>query len=170
MLRGFTLLELLITVLILSGLLFWGIPKFQHFQQQNKIVQLASELQGFLIQAKSEAVYRNQDLWAHVRLDTNPSSSGDWSIRLTNTDVDGGGTSILTLSGNKYRGIHFFSDYVSDQIKFDGVRGKITNGNFSLSLSGSPEWKLSLRSSFGASRIKVCGIGGDHYGYPKCIE
>ncbi len=170
MLRGFTLLELLITILVMSVLLLWATPKFLVFQQKSRLIELTSELQGFLIQAKSEAVFRNQDLWAHIRLDTNPSSTGDWSIRLTDTDVDGSGRSIQILSGKRYQGVSLFSDYISNQIKFDGIRGKITNGNLSLSLSSLPEQRLSLRSSYGASRIVVCGIGGAYYGYPKCLD
>jgi len=168
MLRGFTLLEMLITVLVMVSLLFWAAPNMHQFQQKNKIVQLASDLQGFLFQAKSEAVLRNQDLWAHIRMDANPSSTGNWSIRLTDTDIDGGGESIQVLSGQKYHGVTLVSGYVSNQIKFDGIRGKITNGHLKLSLSSTPERSLSLISSFGGSRIIVCGDGGDFHGYPQC--
>ncbi len=168
MLRGFTLLEMLVTILAMSTLLLIAAPSFHLFQQKHKIVQLASELQGFLIQAKSEAVFMNQDLWAHIELDSNPSHTGGWTIRLTNSDVDGRGKVIQVFNGAKFTGVAVFSNYVSNQIKFDGVRGKITNGHLKLSLSDEPEKVLNVRSSFGASRIIVCGVGGPLYGYPQC--
>ena len=37
MLRGFTLLEMLITVLVMVSLLFWAAPNMHQFQQKNKI-------------------------------------------------------------------------------------------------------------------------------------
>jgi len=168
MLRGFTLLEMLIAVVVMSTLLFVAAPNLYLFQQKHKIVQLASELQGFLIQAKSEAIYRNKDLWAHIEMDNNPSLTGDWSIRLTNSELSGVGDTIQIMSGDKYRNIQFESGYVSDQIKFDGVRGKVNNGSLRFALANVPEQQLNLKSSFGASRIIVCGKGGAFYGYPQC--
>jgi len=116
MLRGFTLLEMLVTVLAMSTLLLLAAPNLHLFQQKHKIVQLASELQGFLIQAKSEAVFMNQDLWAHIALDSNPSRTGGWTIRLTNSDVDARGEVIQVLNGAKFNGVTVFSNYVSNQI------------------------------------------------------
>ncbi len=168
MLRGFTLLEMLVTILAMSTLLLLAVPSFHLFQKKHKIVRLASELQGFLIQAKSEAVFMNQDLWAHIELDNNPSHTGGWTIRLTNSDVDGRGKVIQLLNGAKFDGVAVLSNYVSNQIKFDGVRGKITNGHLKLFLPNEPEKVLTVRSSFGASRIIVCGLGGPLYGYPQC--
>ncbi len=168
MLRGFTLLEMLVTILAMSTLLLFAAPDLRLFQQKQKIVQLASELQGFLLQAKSEAVFLNQDLWAHIDLDSNPTHNGQWTIRLTNSDIDGRGKVIQVLNGAKFHGVAVFSNYVSNQIKFDGVRGKITNGHLQLSLLRAPEKILTVRSSFGASRVIVCGVGGPLYGYPQC--
>ncbi len=165
--RGFTLLELLITVSVLSILLAVAAPSFENVNQTNKMQRLADELHGFMIQAKSEAVFRNQDLWAHIDVASDPIDTGDWSITLTDSSVSGG-TPILFLSGAPYRNITFDPDYTSQQIKFDGVRGKIKNGSIYFNPVGMANSKLRLRGSFGASRIVVCGEGGERYGYPEC--
>ncbi|WP_165310526.1 GspH/FimT family pseudopilin [Vibrio ziniensis] len=167
--RGFTLLEMMLTMAVLTILLSASIPNFYQFQQRQKIKALAQELHGFLIQAKSEAVYRNTDLWAHIRFDSNPTFTGDWEIRLTNSDKDTQGETIQLLNGNRYRDVIFSSSYLSNQIKFDGVRGKITNGHLSLSSIMSTQKKLQFKSSFGASRILICGEGEALYGYPMCV-
>ncbi|MFA0231863.1 Tfp pilus assembly protein FimT/FimU, partial [Vibrio sp. 10N.261.45.A7] len=65
MTRGFTLLELLVTVSVLSILIATAAPSFSSVTETVKMQRLAGELNGFLIQAKSESVKRNQDLWVH---------------------------------------------------------------------------------------------------------
>lgn len=168
MLRGFTLLEMIITISIMTVLLAFVAPNLYRYQQKQKIINLASELQGFLIQAKSEAVFRNQDLWAHIGLSSDPARPELWEIRLTDSEQNNQGQTIQLMSGEKYRDVVISSGYSSNQIKFDGVRGKITNGHLGLSFVFSTGNELLLKSSFGASRIIVCSEAEALYGYPKC--
>lgn len=165
--RGFTLLELLITVSVLSILLAVATPSFKNINETNRMQRLASELHGFMIQAKSEAVFRNQDLWAHIDVASDPVDTGEWSITLTDSSVSGG-TPILFLSGSPYRDITFDPDYTSQQVKFDGVRGKVKNGSIDFSPAGMTNKTIRLKGSYGASRILVCGVTGALYGYPAC--
>ncbi len=165
--RGFTLLELVITVAVLSVVLVVAAPSFKNVIETNKMQRLAEELHGFMIQAKSEAVFRNQDLWAHIDVTTDPVDTGEWSIKLTDSNVSGGVT-ILSLSGSPYSNITFNPDYSSQQIKFDGVRGKVKNGSIDFNPVGQTSKKLRVKGSYGAARILVCGVGGAFYGYPEC--
>ncbi len=168
MLRGFTLLEMLVTISVMSALLFFAAPNLYTYQKKQTIVRLASELQGFFVQAKSEAIFRNKDLWAHIELDRNPTISGRWTIRLTESQNVNSGETIQIMSGKNYRNILFGSNYPLNRVKFDGVRGKVNNGRLRFALASAPEKTLDLRSSFGASRIIVCGEGDSFYGYPRC--
>jgi type IV fimbrial biogenesis protein FimT len=165
--RGFTLLELLITVSVLSILLVTVAPSFKNIIETNKMHRLANELHGFMIQAKSEAVFHNQDLWAHIDVASDPVDTGEWFITLTNSKVPGG-TPILFLSGSQFYGITFDPDYSSQQIKFNGVTGKVKNGSIYFKPVGAMNKTLRLKSSFGASRIVICGEKEAVYGYPKC--
>ena len=165
--RGFTLLELLITVSVLSIVLAAATPSFKNVIETNKMQRLADELHGFMIQAKSEAVFRNQDLWAHIDVASDPVDTGEWSITLTDAVVPGGNP-ILFLSGSPYTNITFDPDYTSQQIKFDGVRGKVKNGSIYFSPVGKSNQTMRLRGSYGASRVVVCGSKEAVYGYPKC--
>ena len=99
--RGFTLLELLITVVVLTVLLLFASPNFSKVSQQTKAVNLANEIHGFLIQAKSEAVLRNQDLWVHI--DGLPASDGKWTLSLSTAS-----------SSSAVSGKYFFSVSTSD--------------------------------------------------------
>ncbi|NOI12520.1 GspH/FimT family pseudopilin [Vibrio hepatarius] len=166
--RGFTLLELLITIVVLTAMMAFAVPSFSALSGQTKMTQLASSLQTFLHQAKSEAVFRNQDLWAHIDIPTNPDSTGSWRIVLTDADTPGVGTTFKVFSGSPFINISVAPNYVSDQIKFDGVRGKITGGSISFYPADDSSEELVLKSSYGASRILVCGEGGSRYGYPAC--
>ncbi|MGY5784569.1 GspH/FimT family pseudopilin [Vibrio chemaguriensis] len=165
--RGFTLLELLITVAVLSIILAFAAPSFQNVFETNKMQRLAEELHGFMIQAKSEAVFRNQDLWAHIDVASDPVDTGEWSIALTDSSVSGGAV-ILVLSGKPFRDITFDPDYSSQQIKFDGIRGKVKNGSIDFNPIGMTNKKLRIKGSYGAARIVVCGEQGVIYGYPAC--
>lgn len=57
--RGFTLLELIITVTILSVLLGIGIPSFRELQLNNQLTANANHVLGMLRLTRSEAVRRN---------------------------------------------------------------------------------------------------------------
>lgn len=57
--RGFTLLELIITVTILSVLLGIGIPSFRELQLNNQLTANANRVLGMLRLTRSEAVRRN---------------------------------------------------------------------------------------------------------------
>lgn len=79
--RGFNLLELTITIAILSILLLIAVPNFDGMTSRIKMNRLASELNSFLVQAKSEAVMRNKKLFAHFSFNSSNSiSNGCWSI------------------------------------------------------------------------------------------
>lgn len=168
MVRGFTLLELLITLAVLAVLLMFAAPSFERFSQQNQMQSLASELQGFMLQAKSEAVFRNQDLWAHFVMDSNPSASGQWTIVLKDSDSPSSGNTILLLSGRGFRNISLESHFSPNKIKFDGVRGKVVNGSLSFHLVTETSKELKLRTSYSANRVMICGNKGALYGYPAC--
>ncbi len=165
--RGFTLLELVITVAVLSVVLVVAAPSFKNVIETNKMQRLAEELHGFMIQAKSEAVFRNQDLWAHIDVASDPVDTGEWSITLTSSNISGG-VPILFFSGSSFAHISFDPDYTSQQIKFDGIRGKVKNGSIDFNPVGQANKKLRVKGSYGAARIVVCGVGGAFYGYPEC--
>lgn len=166
--RGFTLLELVITLTVLGVLLATAAPNFSAMVREAQIRRFASELHNYLIQAKSEAVWRNQSLWAHISLATNPSPTGQWTLTLTDSDTNNTGTELLVLSSSAYRHIVLFSGYTSDQIKFDGTRGKIKDGHLRFYIEGQTNKVLRLKSAYAASRIVICGEGGAWFGYPSC--
>ncbi|WP_367987085.1 GspH/FimT family protein [Vibrio sp. NTOU-M3] len=166
--RGFTLLELLLTVVVLSILLTVAIPNFDKLTSNAQMTRLADDLQGFLIQSKSEAVWRNQDLWAHFTLPTNPTPAGDWKVTLTDSDIANAGNKILILDGALFKDVVISSSYSSNRVKLTGSRGRISGGNLKFYRVGNSNQTLQLKTGVAASRIMICGVGGSYYGYPSC--
>lgn len=78
---GFTLLELMITVTVLSILLGIAIPSFQDLMRRNRLATQTNELISSLALARSEAVKRGVRVTvcpANVNQDA-CSDSGDWA-------------------------------------------------------------------------------------------
>ena len=57
--KGFTLLELMITVVVAAILLAWGVPSFREFQRNSAMTSAANDLITGLLAARAEAVKRH---------------------------------------------------------------------------------------------------------------
>ncbi|MDE1515861.1 MULTISPECIES: GspH/FimT family pseudopilin [Vibrio] len=168
--RGFTLLELLITVAVLTTLLLFAAPNFSQISQQSKMVNLANELQGFLIQAKSEAVLRNQNLWVHMQ--GLPSASGDWTLRLASVEAAADiteHTTLAVLQGARYRNVLVSSSGTLTNLKFDPVMGNPqTAGSMVLKQTELDANPIKVIVHNRAGRIRVCADNKAKYGFEKC--
>jgi type IV fimbrial biogenesis protein FimT len=71
--RGFTLIELMVTLAVLVILLGLGVPSFRAFIGSQKVKSGTYELMTSLVLARSEAVKRNGNVTV------TPTSSTDWS-------------------------------------------------------------------------------------------
>ena len=167
--RGFTLLELLITVSVLSILLAAVAPRFSRVSQTVQMQGLATELFGFLNQSRSEAVMRNKKLYVHFSMDKdNTINEGNWSLNLTDSSV-AGGTSILHLSGSPYSELSINHNYDAKYISFEEVRGRPNSGNIEFFSTNNQNSKLKIKLSNPPGRIKVCSMSGAKlYDYSKC--
>lgn len=77
--NGFTLVELLITIVIVTTLLALGVPSIRDFMKQNRLTAQSNALVTALQVARTEAVKRGTDtvLCASSNL-TSCTGSGDW--------------------------------------------------------------------------------------------
>ncbi|PFG46167.1 type IV fimbrial biogenesis protein FimT [Vibrio sp. ES.051] len=167
--RGFTLLELLITVSVLSILLVTAAPSFSHVSQTVQMQSLATELVGFLSQSKSEAVMRNKKLYVRFSIPKDTEvQDGAWSLRLMDT-ASGAGNTILNLSGSAYSDLSVKHNFANNNISFDEVRGRPKRGRIEFFSTADQNLKLNAVLSNPPGRIKVCSqTGSQLYDYPKC--
>lgn len=168
--RGFTLLELLITVVVLTVLLLFASPNFSKVSHQTKAVNLANEIHGFLIQAKSEAVLRNQDLWVHI--DGLPASDGKWTLSLSTASSSSAVSSANTLAvfdGRRYRNVWVSNTGTLNTLEFDHVMGNpLEAGNITIKLSKTDQKPIKVVVHNRAGRIKLCTVSEAMYGFEKC--
>ncbi|MGF1910985.1 GspH/FimT family pseudopilin [Vibrio kasasachensis] len=166
--RGFNLLELTIIIAILSMLLVMAVPSFGAISDKVKMKRLASELNSFLVQAKTEAVTRNQRLYAHFSFEADGSaSSGTWHIQLTDSALLDG-NSLLYFSGTPFVEIDVRHNYTPAYITFDQVRGRPNGGSIAFFPVAQGSSKLKVVMANPPGRVKICGVNGVAYGYPTC--
>jgi type IV fimbrial biogenesis protein FimT len=83
MCRGFTLLELMVTIAVLAILTTIAVPNFRDLIQNNRVTTQANELVSALTFARTEAVKRGRNVEVAVAA-ANPG----WTVTVT-TDVGG---------------------------------------------------------------------------------
>lgn len=88
--KGFTLIELMVTVAVLALLLTIGIPSFNQVIRDSRLTAQSNDLLGALMAARSEAVKRNNNV--AVRADDDGWAKG-WSV----DEVDDSGSVVETL-------------------------------------------------------------------------
>lgn len=181
MTRGFTLLELLITVVVLSVLLAAAATSFSSLLASSKLQRLAPEVHGFLVTARSEAIARNQEL--HLlflvsnALGAIEDSEGEWDLVVSTTASYVPDNVVMYLDGSAYRDIKVsFSFLNQNSISIDGVRGRFINGNVTMASVSAPYEELSVKASNTTGRIRICSSDPNsdgrnsigHYGYEIC--
>lgn len=174
MVRGFTLIELMVTISIALVMLMAAVPSYTAISEYFVMTRLARSLEGFIHQARSEAVFRHQTLWVHVQTSegstqTDKIYGGQWQLVLSDRK-ESGGELLRTLSGKTYPNIVFSAhlDFL-DHVFLDGVLGRLKgNGSFRFHPQNNPERELRLVMSSGAGRIRLCAEGSERYGYPEC--
>lgn len=177
MARGFTLLELLITVSIVTLMLAFAGPNYRQLNQQIKMTALANDLHGFFMQAKSEAVFRNQEVWVHI--EGMPSNTGEWRLLLFSHDSeptrdDSAPSSnpervISVLNGDRYHSLSVTNTSSINSVKFEPVMGNPTSaGNITIQGQGSDSQGIRVIIHNGAGRVRICSIEGELYGFSAC--
>jgi len=77
--NGFTMIELLISIVVVTALLALGIPSFMDFVKNNRLGAQSNALATALQVARSEAVKRNTDTVICASANqTNCTGNGDW--------------------------------------------------------------------------------------------
>jgi type IV fimbrial biogenesis protein FimT len=136
--RGFTLVELVVTVAVVAISLTLGVPSFQGIMSRNKIATASNDVLLGLHAAKSEAIRQN----AAIRFCLNPSSRS-WSVKtMAGTDIRVGAlsdqvsitsTNLDTASVTDNACVRFRSDGLS----YSTGSTLITAGSVTLSLGGN---------------------------------
>ncbi|PSV25489.1 GspH/FimT family pseudopilin [Photobacterium kishitanii] len=126
--NGFTLLDLIISIIILAIVLAAAAPSFHGLIARNKVERTVTELKGLFIAAKSEAVMRNKEVYLHtVGLTDTATYTDDWCVIATteptaNTCATNNNT-LYIVDGHSFTGLNIkrHEDYAG--IRLDPIRG-----------------------------------------------
>ena len=180
--RGFSLIELLITVAVMVILMLAAAPSMGNLNEKAKVQRLAEELSGFLIQARSEAVMLNKPLYLIFlpmgSSATSPILSGQWGLALRDTDTIPSFNALslgaeMYLPGNEFKNISIFTDSQWQPLTLDGVNGRpvllsASSSPATIHFSVDSEKQINISLEQFSGRVKICGEDGEYYGYPKC--
>lgn len=137
--KGFTLIELIITLAVLAIMVGWAIPSFFSLINQNRLTSTSNQVLGLINQARSEALRKSDRIWvspltgtdwasgAAIWLDVNSDGvrSADEIIRLV--AIDNGSLSVTTSA----------SALTVAPFGFDGAGFAIEDQPFSLTFCSS---------------------------------
>ncbi|WP_163924089.1 GspH/FimT family pseudopilin [Photobacterium sp. Alg240-V54] len=170
--RGFTLLELVFTVVIMGILVAMAAPSFNNLIESNKVKRLATEIEWLLVQAKSEAVMRGAKIYVYSSTPVSRTHS-NWCI-FTSTDdgessCDNPDTNRLSsIDSANFSGINFGNSRTLNQFSFDPLYGKPNaNGSYRYSIG---DYKLKTTVYTITGRIYTClEAGSEKLGsYEEC--
>jgi len=113
--RGFTLIDLLITIFVLSVLLIFAAPSFSNLFESSRMKTAQGELMGFVIMAKSEAVLRNIPVYIHFRDLANANADERCIVlSLAESITDCTSNVIYTLHGRVFDGLTLEQTYTQN--------------------------------------------------------
>lgn len=140
--RGFTMIEMMVTVTIAAILLGIGVPSFRSLIASQKLKAAASSLQTHLNMTRAEALKRNATVTMAPNLSTDWKTG--WKIMepVTNTVLFTAAATTVTITGPasiKYRG--------------SGRMDATVDGKFQLSDSGTAEIRCVEVDLSGMSQV-----------------
>ena len=136
--KGFTLIELIMTVVAVSIMLAIGIPAFLNLSERTSVATTSNELLAAVLLARSEAVRQEVNVIFTPRADGWDVDAGLVNLLTHTVDSD-----YVTINGNPVtynpRGRAALADTDSISVSFDGeVKSRVC-----LSLTGRPFIRLA---------------------------
>ncbi|WP_420599887.1 GspH/FimT family pseudopilin [Neptuniibacter sp.] len=168
---GLTLIELLITVIILGIVAAYGVPNMTGFFEKQRVSGAAHTFLSDVQFARAESIKQNQEVYIYVDegawcygLDDDTSTACSCSATPANCTING---NVHVVSGTDFPNVAA-SESIStagNVITFDPVRGTLNPAatvNFSSGLYGvDVRWGL-------IGRARLCATSGPSWGYDSC--
>lgn len=166
--RGFSLVELMVTLTVLAILLSVAVPSFQNIRDTSRVRAAAEAVYAHMQFSRSESVKQNRNLFVSLTTGTNwcigISNSSGCNCATANSCRFGPAANLVenNLASADFSGISLASDQAS--IQFESRRGGNENPG-TITLTGANALAISIIHS-ARGRIRLCSdnVGG----YPAC--
>ncbi len=162
--RGFTLIECVIALLLLSLMLGIALPQFTQLQHYHQLRSQVSALIELLVKARQLSLSEGQTVYAHS---INDATQG-WAVALhldstARTWSQLQQHSLATASG-KYVELGFTQAVLG----FSHLHGRpVIAGHYRFNFAGEANGIKVIYHNV-SGRVRVCHQGGKRYGYPAC--
>ncbi|MFY0676444.1 MAG: GspH/FimT family pseudopilin [Neptuniibacter sp.] len=167
--QGLTLIELLITIVVLGIVAAYGVPSMTGFFEKQRVSGAAHTFLSDIQFARAEAIKQNQDIelelnagqWCYGIDDETASNCSCTAAAATNCTVNG---NTYFVSGNDFPNVTASSSVTT--ITFDPVRGTLSPLNRTVSFS-SGDYSVSVIWS-AVGRARLCATAGNSWGFDEC--
>ncbi|MGB7996456.1 MAG: GspH/FimT family pseudopilin [Photobacterium halotolerans] len=171
--RGMTLIETIVVLSVIMLIATVAAPSFSEVFATQRLHRLVSELEWLLVQAKSEAVMRGEDV--SMGLETVPHHTAqhhtvtsqpltdDWTILARLAD---GEPVLKPLTAADFPQMTLSRSFASDVLTVDSLTGRPhAAGSFFVGRDGKSQVRITFSNVTG--RVYVCTLSGEA-GYAQC--
>ncbi|MHA3099316.1 GspH/FimT family pseudopilin [Acinetobacter brisouii] len=154
--QGFTLFELIITVLVLAILTMLAVPSMTNFIKSNKIKSSSSDITNFLQQARSEAIKTGKTTTVCASTDGATcvtSNQTAWNVGLISKSTS------ITSTATVINSVLAFNDQNLNitgptQISFNSVGATDNTYQITVGMTGQDTYSVCVAVAGRAERIK----------------
>jgi len=170
--KGFTLVELMITVAIVGIIASLAVPSFSEMIERNRLKEAAEGLKSDLMFARTEAIKRSSNINMTVKKGSSWCYGIDIDNNTDNTDANAvcdcatsGSCAVKTVQGSQFTGTTNI-EVADTNITFFFRRGTASNQGMTISTT---HYSLRVLSSV-AGRIRICSPDSTKsvIGYDAC--
>lgn len=155
--RGFTLIELMVTVAIMAILAAIAYPSFTDLIERNRLKGATEGLFADLQFAKAEAIKRNQD----VTLTATTGTSWKYDITLPDATV------LKSVKAADVRGVTLSAATNAGKTVFKPVRSTADAASFTMQRDSDTSQTMKVKVS-DLGRILICSDSSAVLGYKSC--
>lgn len=166
--RGFTLVEMMITIAIIAITAMIAAPSFNAFFDKYRVKRAAETVSAFLVNTKSEAVKRNKTVNAVITV-----SGATWCAGMTEAatcDCTTAGACQIdgvdrVVSSATFKGVELNGPDTGHVFNFKPILRDVDTDTVELESADGLKLNVVV-SRFG--RIRLCSPSGSVGGYPVC--
>lgn len=154
--RGFTLIELMVTLAVAIILTTWATTAVQRLLERQRLSAAVEAVQAQVVLAKSEAAKRSREVAVNLNAGT------PWTATLTYFDQVSAATVSRAVQGDSYAGVVMATSVAGGAFTFEPLRGTVNSGWIRLA-SANHRVDINLDA---VGRMRVCSP--DFGRYPTC--